>query len=132
MARNVFNPYTASVNAASGTIIWYKLMPEVRSATISLSAERRPTASSTASKSAIGTVTSRNVGKMYAKSLPISTIGTPRLTTSSTSFSIRAMSRMKVKTPIPKRKGTATSRRKYRRSVGPMVERDTYRLIIEL
>ena len=95
-------------------------MPDVLSATISLSAESRLKHSNTASNNAIGTVTSRNVGRMYAKSLPISKMGTLRLTTSSTSFSMRAISRMKVKTPMPSRNGTATSRKKYRRSVEPI------------
>ena len=63
----------------------------------------RPT--SMPSRSAMGTVISRKVGRISAKSLPIWNRGTPRVTRSSTSFKIRAVSKMKVKAMRPKKNG---------------------------
>ena len=59
---------------------------------------------------AIGTVTSRNAGKINEKVFKMSSSGTPRLTTSSTSFKMRAISNTKVKTARPKKNGTRISR----------------------
>jgi hypothetical protein len=64
-----------------------------------------------ASSSAIGTVTSRKAGRMYEKSVRIWVIGTPRLTTISTSLRTRMISRIEVNTASPNTNGTSSSRR---------------------
>ncbi len=79
-------------------------------AMISLSDDRRPNATSTASNNAMGTVSSRNAGKMYEKSCSTWSNGTPRLTTSSTSLRMRAISRINVTIARPNPNGIAISR----------------------
>jgi hypothetical protein len=65
-----------------------------------------------ARRNAIGTVSSKNVGKIKANNLPIWLSGMPRVTTSSTSFKILAIRRINVKVSKPKQKGGTISERR--------------------
>jgi len=53
----------------------------------------------------MGTVSSRKLGRIREKSLAVWNKGTPRVTTSSTNFKIRAIKRMNVKAASPKKNG---------------------------
>jgi hypothetical protein len=88
-----------------GKRIWKGLIPEAFRAVISCSLESLPRPKRIPSKRAIGTVISKKVGRIKAKSRPIWSRGIPLVTTSSTSFKIRAVRRMKVKAMRPIRKG---------------------------
>ena len=65
----------------------------------------------------MGTVISKKVGKISEKSLPICHNGTPRVTTNSIIFTIRAMRRIRVKVNRPKKNGGRTSATRYRKRV---------------
>jgi hypothetical protein len=83
-------------------------------ATISLSLARRPKASSTPSRKAMGMVTEKMLGSRYAKARTTVGRSAPRETSTFMRFVIWSSSRMKVNSRRPRPVGGTTSRTTYR------------------